>query len=382
MTDSDRADSSAAQRHGPDPVEWGDLASAAQAAGSLGPAWKKFIKTKFFVPILRSPDDDPKNFLLHLVHEDGQGALHISEVRERLDRQQGDGLVALSGADIVRRLQDQGRIEVALRDGGAFRISQKRVHWLGSGIEVTKGRIAARNRLRAAAPAAPLPVVKVAPAEEAVEAPPASVTRSPAPLFKARHAVAAVLALAVLGLIAASMTGNESGHADAPQPPPFEVARAPLPAPGPAQADTVFTAVYNSFSVSVPGLPEELELSPEQVRRMGGIETHQYRLRTAEGIYRMEVSVYRAGALQDSAAAMDLAQAAIVGADGTLIRATPLSLGGAAGREVRVRLPNDAERAARFVFVGNNFYVAMVTVPNGRHSAARIDAFLDSFKLN
>ena len=37
---------------------------AAQLAGSLTPAWKKFIKTKFFVAILRSPDDDPKNFLL------------------------------------------------------------------------------------------------------------------------------------------------------------------------------------------------------------------------------------------------------------------------------------------------------------------------------
>ena len=46
---------------------------AAQVTGSMTLAWKKFIKAKFFVAILRSPDDDPKNFLLSITRRTGDG---------------------------------------------------------------------------------------------------------------------------------------------------------------------------------------------------------------------------------------------------------------------------------------------------------------------
>ena len=118
---------------------------AAQLGGSMTPAWKKFIKTKFFVAILRSPDDDPKNFLLSLSRNPGDGkpVVIIAEVRDRIDQHQGDGVVAVSGADIVRRLGDQGGVLVELSDG-KFSVSRKRVAWLQRGFAATLARGASR----------------------------------------------------------------------------------------------------------------------------------------------------------------------------------------------------------------------------------------------
>jgi hypothetical protein len=95
----------------------------------------------------------------------------------------------------------------------------------------------------------------------------------------------------------------------------------------------------------------------------------------------MEASMYRAGPPQDIAAAMDATQKSVVG-DGTLIRARPVPMKGAIGRDVRVRLANGGERAARFAFIDNKFCLAMVTAPRDERSALQIDAFLDSFQLN
>jgi hypothetical protein len=134
-------------------TEWGEIATAGKAAGSLGPAWKMFIKTKFFVAIRRSPDDDPKNFLLHMDRDGPRGAatLIISELRERLDPALGDAIIPMSGTDIVCRIEDDGAIQVALTDS-SYSISKKRVEWLRSGIKMTKERIEIPSRRQSRSP--------------------------------------------------------------------------------------------------------------------------------------------------------------------------------------------------------------------------------------
>lgn len=370
-------------------AEWGDLATAAKAADALAPVWKKFIKTRFYVAILRSPDDDPKNFLLHTTgnSDDGDLLLVISEVRERLDPQQGDGIAPLSGADILRRLDDQAGIEVALGEA-PFRISSKRARWLRSGIEVTKARVVTRGILRAAAPAAPLPVLRVG--AESEDEPP-----SEPPIPKALYWKLVALALAVIGVLAtlvmALMMAFGTVKVQAPVEAPLPAKPARIPASHAAsaallvapEAMVTFTAAYDSFSVRLPGLAEEVEASPDQIRRMGDVESHQYRLRADDRMYTMEASFYRRQRMpSDLSAEMDAAQKSIVGSDGTLIRATPIAMRGAIAREVRVSLHSGGERAARYAFIGNRFCAVMVTVPNGPHSAPQVEAFLNSFQLN
>ena len=415
---------------------------AAQVTGSMTLAWKKFIKAKFFVAILRSPDDDPKNFLLSITRRTGDGkpVVIIAEVRDRIDQHQGDGVVAISGADIVRRLGDQGGILVELSDG-PFHVSRKRVAWLRSGIEVAEARMATRKVLKAAAPGAPMPVLSVqgglivssaAPPPQpasaptrarrslealaalhlpkpektgleffepsawqgsapASAAPAAQLTRVKA-LAGSLPVVLTVLAVAV-GLAFFLFTGSNDSAAPDAAPAPVDVAARPTvqPAPGPAPAAAAlpaqsaavrFAPADNSFAVSVPGMPEELELTPEQVEQMGELRMHQYKLVTGARIYTMQATDYGERLPADLNAAMDGMQSSIVGQDGTLIQANAVQLRGAIGREVRVQLGNGAVRAARFAFVGSKFCMVAVVAANGQQSAADIDAFLNSFQLN
>jgi hypothetical protein len=387
-------DDTAAQRQ-PDPalVEWGDVALAAKAAGDdLKPAWKTFIKARFFVPILRSPDDDPKNFLLYLARnpDSGQDALLISEVRERLGML-GDGTVALSGGDIVRRLDEQAGIDVALRDG-VFPISAKRAAWLRSGIEVTKKRVVTRKILDDAAPAAPLPVLHVQTASTA-----AAVATAPLPVAEdaplpgnKRYRWLMLGGVVSLGVAAAIVMATRKpevpvavgGTFEAALPPPAAPVAAPAvesAAPSmPARELVTFTAAYQSFTVKVPGLVEEVEQAPDQASRLRGVEMHQYRLQADGLMYTMEASLYRDAPPQAGIAGLGAAEEGVIG-NGKLLQTSPVALAGAIGRETRVLLPSGAERAARYVFIGDKFLMVMVTVPAGMRAGPQVDAFLASF---
>lgn len=169
--------------------------TAAQAEGSLTSAWKKFVNTKFFVPVVRSPDNDPKKFTLHLANgpEQGGPAVRISEVRERLEQAQGATLATLTGADVVRMLHAEAAILVALNDR-AFTIAKDRVDWLKKGIEAAQARAAAK------AQAAPLVAAVAAPVVAAPAAPaPLSIAKpqdaAPVPVPVRRKQVLDVAAL-------------------------------------------------------------------------------------------------------------------------------------------------------------------------------------------
>ena len=178
--------------------------TAAQAAGSTKPAWKKFVNTKFFVEIVRSLDDNPKNFKLHLVVADGKSAVRISEKRERLEVQPDNAqlaLVALSGAEVVRRLQPEASILVALSDR-AFAIARDRIDWLKQGIEAAQARAADKAGPGAGAfPSLDGALASAAPAASPVaipQAPQVMLAKAPEPRSPASRNQVGVLDVAAL----------------------------------------------------------------------------------------------------------------------------------------------------------------------------------------
>ncbi|MDQ1834479.1 DUF805 domain-containing protein [Massilia scottii] len=127
--------------------------SAAQADGSLNPAWKKFVNTRFFVPVILPPASAAGSITLRLSGSTGATgqSILISEVRERVERHHGSAIAALSGAEVVRMLHAEAGILVALSDR-TFDIARDRVEWLRKGIEASLAKAAAKAREAGAAP--------------------------------------------------------------------------------------------------------------------------------------------------------------------------------------------------------------------------------------
>lgn len=173
---------------------------AAQAEGSLNAAWKAFVNTRFYVPIVHAPDLDPKKTRIHTMPGTAAGAnaVLISEVRERVA--DGDAVLWLNGAEIVKMLHAEAGILVALSDR-AFAIAHDKVDWLRKGIEQAQARAAAKlsGTTVAKAPVppakAPVPLAK-APAPSVMPMPPATAPAAPAaPAKRAKGGMLDVAAL-------------------------------------------------------------------------------------------------------------------------------------------------------------------------------------------
>ncbi len=149
--------------------------AAAQVDGSFTAAWKKFVKTKFYVPITGASDGNARDFTLHLsASPDGaHRTLLISEVRSRVEQEHRGSLAALSGAEVVKLLHAEAGILVALSDR-AFAIARDRVSWLKKGLEAAQAK----------APAAPAVPEAVAPLATPTPTPAAVpvARRAPGPL--------------------------------------------------------------------------------------------------------------------------------------------------------------------------------------------------------
>ncbi|HEX8612230.1 MAG TPA: DUF805 domain-containing protein [Telluria sp.] len=147
--------------------------TAAQADGSINPAWKKFVNTKFFVPVAQPAAGADGGVRLRTRDSKGDGSqsIVISEVRERAEDGQGSLLAALSGADVVRLLQADVAILVALSDR-SFDIAHDRVAWLKKSIESSLAKAAAaRAAMPSPTTAAPTPAPAPAPAAVSAPAP-------------------------------------------------------------------------------------------------------------------------------------------------------------------------------------------------------------------
>ena len=176
--------------------------TAAQADGAFTPAWKKFVNTRFFVPVVPS-DSDSRKFTLHVQEADGKRSVTISEVRERMAAHSGNALIAMSGADVVRRLQAEAGILVALSDR-AFGIANERVEWLRKGIEASQARAAEKAKQTApggfpaldavaVSASAPVPVPATVPVPAPASAPAApAASAAPVMLAKAPPALSPV----------------------------------------------------------------------------------------------------------------------------------------------------------------------------------------------
>ncbi|HEY0064218.1 MAG TPA: DUF805 domain-containing protein [Telluria sp.] len=154
--------------------------TAAQADGSFNAAWKKFVVTRFFVPVVALPGGDPNKFRLHTEAIPHGGArVHISEVGQRLEAGEIT-LAQLYGADVVRMLPHDAEIVIALSDR-PFTIAPDRVLWLRKGIEASQAKMAAAKAQGAAAAVAPASAPAPVAAQAAVSAPAPAVAAAPAP---------------------------------------------------------------------------------------------------------------------------------------------------------------------------------------------------------
>lgn len=369
--------------------EWGDIARAAKADGIMKPAWTAFLKRRFHVPILRSPDDNPKHFLLHF-ERDANGrhpVLIISEARERLDLEQGDGLVALTGLELLLRLDGQGAMRVLLRDG-VFDISKKRGAWLRSGIEETKARVVIRKMLDAASHGSPLPVLRV---RQGVEVQPVP---AQTPVARARewledlrdlpYFVPAVLSISAIGMLWVLGMAPAAEQAAAPEAVARTVAVETPRAAGPVTGAAVlhaFAPSDHSFTVNLPGMAEEIELSPDQVAQMDGLAANYYRYAADGALYEMSVIRFGERMPANTEEELDYRQQLVMGGDGALLSARPITLRGARGREVRARLADGSERIARFAFYGDKLCMVMITLTQGAPKPAHLETILNSFQL-
>lgn len=114
-------------------------------------AWKKFVHTRFYLPIKHSPDFDPKKITLVMTPGSaaGDNTVQISEVRERIT--QGDAVLWLNGAEVIAMLPPDGAIQVALATH-AYPIPSDRIAWLREGLRVAQARAAAKVPGAAATP--------------------------------------------------------------------------------------------------------------------------------------------------------------------------------------------------------------------------------------
>ncbi|MFB9240898.1 DUF805 domain-containing protein [Massilia antarctica] len=144
------------------------------------------MNTKFFVPVVQPGASETGGVKLRTRDGKGDGlrSIVISEVRERAEDGQGSLLAALSGADVVRLLQADVAIVVALSDR-SFDIAHDRVAWLRNSIEASLAKAAAAK----AGAAATVPAAAPAPA------PAAAVLDKPAPVRRAASGPLDVAAL-------------------------------------------------------------------------------------------------------------------------------------------------------------------------------------------
>ncbi len=110
----------------------------AKATTNFTPLWRSFVRTNFLVGIVRAENSLPNRVeLLSVPVEAGGTDILIAEFKENLPDQAGADLMAMSGAEIVRRVPDGVGISIALSDS-FFDISAGRVAWLKKSLAASQ----------------------------------------------------------------------------------------------------------------------------------------------------------------------------------------------------------------------------------------------------
>ena len=111
--------------------EFEAIVALAQASSDFKPLWNRFVKTRFYVSIVRQASALEREFQLHLTpQDDAQGSsIAVSEYRDKLVAPVGSELISLSGAEIVRRAP-QGVGFRLLLSSKSLSVAAARVEWL------------------------------------------------------------------------------------------------------------------------------------------------------------------------------------------------------------------------------------------------------------
>lgn len=391
--------------------------AAAQAGESLHPAWKKLVRTQFFVAV-QDPADGGA-YTLHLPQ--GARAIGMSEVRERLAGADGSLLVALPGADVVRMVPDGVGLAVVLSEQ-TFEIAASRVAWIRKSIEATLAR-AAEARAAAAPRVAPAPDPASASGPTAAGAapqvaaapqktPPSTgrlpvlepmpagayedlvfVDEDPAPPavpLLDRIGRKRALAYGVPLLAAAGLAGQALMRAMAERPRPAQALGGS--SDGAAQdagpvgvirkggaplASQVWTSPDGGLTVAFPARPEEDTVRANTLERMGAVRMRQFSVVAHSETYKVQVLDLGA-APADPEAAMLRLQATLVGSDAVLT-APPMDLvlKGFPGRDIKA-----GPLLIRMAMVNATAYIASAEADASAPSMRRAGEFIGSLALN
>jgi hypothetical protein len=108
------------------------LAIQCKVSGNYMPAYEKFVNTRFYVGIIPAPPGEPADnfrFILGKSPEDNGPCVIVSETQDRLQKQKAKQHLHIMGSELVRKLNPQVSILVALSDRG-FGINTKTVNML------------------------------------------------------------------------------------------------------------------------------------------------------------------------------------------------------------------------------------------------------------
>ncbi|NHZ97318.1 DUF805 domain-containing protein [Massilia sp. CCM 8734] len=95
------------------------------------------------------------------------------------------------------------------------------------------------------------------------------------------------------------------------------------------------------------------------------------------------VQVYSLGVMpEDETAVLDSVQAALIGSDGKLLSGRmAMQFDGHRGRDMRIGIPGNMTRSAKFAVAGSKVYVAMAVSDSSPASEQAVEAFLESYRV-
>ncbi|MBC3830953.1 DUF805 domain-containing protein [Undibacterium amnicola] len=114
------------------------IVEAAQASGNFKPLWSRFVKTRFYVSIVRHAAESATGFDLWLSHHPDKAdkSVQVAEQRDRLQVAGSFEIISLSGADIVKRVPAGAAISLVL-NGRTLEVAATRVEWLRKSLQAS-----------------------------------------------------------------------------------------------------------------------------------------------------------------------------------------------------------------------------------------------------
>lgn len=148
----------------------------------------------------------------------------------------------------------------------------------------------------------------------------------------------------------------------------------------PIRADPVgWHSPDDGMFIRFPGEPVE-DLNPGTMSSGTG-SMRQFSAEVAGAAY--VVQVYSLGVEpEDQTAVLDSVQAALIGSDGKLLSGRmAMQFDGHRGRDMRIGIPGNMTRSAKFAVAGSKVYVAMAVSDSSPAAERAVEAFLESYRV-